>query len=134
MLNKDGEKYFFIYDDASRKALMGVFGSFAPAVLFLCHTKSAIHSCVISVRESRVLLRCMLYVAYRVPPEKQTAAAELFTRINYGLPLGTFEMDFSDGEICYRTGIDLRLLPARWRSTGRFTCSVSRYRKCGKRY
>jgi hypothetical protein len=79
----------------------------APAVLFLCHTKSAIHSCVISVRESRALLRCMLYVACRVPPEKRAAAAELFTRINYGLPLGTFEMDFSDGEICYRTGIDV---------------------------
>lgn len=33
--------------------------------------------------------------------------AKLFTQINYGLPLGTFEKDFSDGEICYCTGIDV---------------------------
>jgi hypothetical protein len=38
---------------------------------------------------------------------KRPAAAELFTRINYGLTIGTFEMDFSDGEIRYRTGIDV---------------------------
>jgi hypothetical protein len=79
----------------------------SPAVLFLCNTKTAIHSCVISVRESRALLRCVLYVACRVPPEKRPGAAELFARINYGLTIGTFDMDFSDGEICYRTGIDV---------------------------
>ena len=28
-------------------------------------------------------------------------------RINYGLTIGTFEMDFSDGEIRYRTGVDV---------------------------
>ena len=28
-LTKDGEKYVFVYDDASRKALLGVFGRLA---------------------------------------------------------------------------------------------------------
>ena len=79
----------------------------APVVMFLCHTKSAVHTCVIGTRENRSLLRCVLSVACRVPPEKRSGAAELITRINYGLTLGTFEMDFSDGEIRYRTSIDL---------------------------
>lgn len=89
-----------------RKVKFGRYPS-GPAVLFICHTQSAIHTCVISARGNRSLLRCVLYVACRVPAEKRPAAAELLTRINYGLPLGTFEMDFSDGEICYRTGIDV---------------------------
>lgn len=89
-----------------RKVKFGRYPS-GPAVLFICHTPTAVHTCVISARENRSLLRCVLYVACRVPAEKRPAAAELFTRINYGLPLGTFEMDFSDGEICYRTGIDV---------------------------
>ena len=31
--------------------------------------------------------------------------AEFITRANYGLVLGAFEMDFSDGEIRYRSGV-----------------------------
>jgi hypothetical protein len=48
-----------------------------------------------------------LFVACRIPPEKRQAAAELSARINYGLTIGAFEMDFSDGEIRYRTAIDV---------------------------
>lgn len=38
-LVKEGEKYLFAYDDASRKALLGVFGSFAknPELNFSWH-------------------------------------------------------------------------------------------------
>jgi len=39
--------------------------------------------------------------------ERLLALAELITRINYGLPIGNFEMDFSDGEIRYRSSIDV---------------------------
>lgn len=41
------------------------------------------------------------------PPDKLLAVAELLTRINYGLPIGNFEMDFDDGEIRYKTSIDV---------------------------
>ncbi len=34
--------------------------------------------------------------------------AQLLTRINYGLIIGNFEMDFSDGEVRYKTSADLR--------------------------
>lgn len=40
-------------------------------------------------------------------PEKFADMAEYLTRANYGLVLGNFEMDYADGEIRYRTSIDV---------------------------
>ena len=51
----------------------------------------------------------------KVPEPKRQAVAEVLTRLNYGIRIGNFEMDFGDGEIRYRTGIDVegdRLTPA----------------------
>ena len=42
-----------------------------------------------------------------VPKERRHAAAEFLTRANYGMPLGNFEMDHSDGEVRYRTSLPL---------------------------
>lgn len=33
--------------------------------------------------------------------------AELLMRLNYDLMTGSFQLDFEDGEICFRTSIDL---------------------------
>ncbi len=33
--------------------------------------------------------------------------AEFLTRANYGLVIGNFEMDFGDGEVRYKTSIDV---------------------------
>ncbi|BAY20851.1 hypothetical protein NIES2100_05950 [Calothrix sp. NIES-2100] len=41
------------------------------------------------------------------PITKRLTVAELITRINYSLPIGNFEMDFDDGEIRYKTSIDV---------------------------
>lgn len=46
---------------------------------------------------------------------RRMAVAEYLTRVNYGLVLGNFEMDFEDGEIRYKTSIsvdDAELTPA----------------------
>lgn len=40
-----------------------------------------------------------------VPEDKRLAVAEFLTRANYTLLLGNFEMDFSDGEVRYKTAI-----------------------------
>ena len=48
-----------------------------------------------SVMESNVL------------PEKRQAMSEFITRANYGMIIGNFEMDFSDGEVRYKTSIDV---------------------------
>lgn len=41
-----------------------------------------------------------------VDEEHRKEVAEFFTRINYHLSLGCFDMDFSDGEIRYRFYVD----------------------------
>jgi hypothetical protein len=44
--------------------------------------------------------------AVKVPESERPAAAEYITRANYGLRIGNFEMDFSDGEIRYKSSLD----------------------------
>ncbi|MEH2058464.1 MAG: YbjN domain-containing protein [Nostoc sp.] len=41
------------------------------------------------------------------PENKRLAIAELLTRANYGMMIGNFELDFTDGEISYKTSIDV---------------------------
>lgn len=53
-----------------------------------------------------------LFFFYSVCPinileAKRQAVAEFLTRANYGLKVGNFEMDFNDGEVRYKTSIDV---------------------------
>jgi hypothetical protein len=41
------------------------------------------------------------------PEDKRLAVAEFITRANSGMIIGNFELDFSDGEISYKTSIDV---------------------------
>lgn len=41
-----------------------------------------------------------------VPKEKIPYLAEVLTRINYGLKIGNFEMDYNTGEIHFKTYVD----------------------------
>lgn len=42
-----------------------------------------------------------------VPEDKRMAMAELMARMNYGLVIGNWEMDMRDGELRYKTSIDV---------------------------
>lgn len=42
----------------------------------------------------------------KVPEAARPAVAEFLTRANYGLRIGNFEMDFSDGEVRYKSSLD----------------------------
>jgi hypothetical protein len=42
----------------------------------------------------------------KAPEAARMAVAEFITRANYGLRIGNFEMDFSDGEVRYKSSID----------------------------
>lgn len=42
-----------------------------------------------------------------VPSERRGPMAEFITRANYGLNIGNFEMDFDDGEVRFRTSVDV---------------------------
>lgn len=46
-------------------------------------------------------------IPLNVPTEKRQVTAEYLIRANYGLIIGSFEMDFSDGEVRYKTSIDV---------------------------
>ena len=50
---------------------------------------------------------CLTIFATRVPVDRRHAMAELITRANYGMRIGNFEMDFTDGELRFRTGTDV---------------------------
>lgn len=43
-----------------------------------------------------------------VPEDARTEAAVAVTAINYGLAVGKFELDLTDGELRFSTGIDVR--------------------------
>lgn len=43
-----------------------------------------------------------------VPEEKRDIAAKFLTWCNFGLIIGNFEMDFTDGEIRYKTSLDVQ--------------------------
>lgn len=63
--------------------------------------------CYARVREDEHQI--VLYSVYpeSIPQAKRAAVAEYLTLINYGLSIGNFEMDFTDGEVRFRTGLDL---------------------------
>jgi len=42
----------------------------------------------------------------RVPEDRRAAVNELLARINYGLILGNFEIDLSDGEVRFKVSTD----------------------------
>jgi hypothetical protein len=42
-----------------------------------------------------------------IPTEKRDAVAEFLTRANYGLLVGNFELDYADGEVRYKSSLDV---------------------------
>ena len=42
---------------------------------------------------------------FRVPEERRSEVSEFLTRANYGLVAGNFELDFTDGEVRYKTAL-----------------------------
>ncbi|MGK7946364.1 MAG: YbjN domain-containing protein, partial [Microcystaceae cyanobacterium] len=73
------------------------------------------YDCYAITNEERQTFRFVSQVPIKVPEEQRVLMAEFLTRANYGLSIGNFEMDFEDGEIRYKTSIDVegdRLTPA----------------------
>ena len=44
--------------------------------------------------------------ALRIPYEERLPACELLMRANHGLMFGSFDIDFSDGEVRYKVSVD----------------------------
>lgn len=77
-------------------------------ILYLNVTgKSAEYRCVVRTIEDAEQVTFYSMAPIKVPEDKRLAVAEYITRANYGLRLGNLEMDYSDGEIRYKTSIDV---------------------------
>ncbi len=64
-------------------------------------------ACFAQAREEQEQFIFYSILQLRAPEEKRPAIAEFITRANYGMVIGNFEMDYSDGEIRYKTSIDV---------------------------
>lgn len=64
-------------------------------------------TCYAQVKEDQQIFFFYSVSPVNVPEEKRMAAAEFITRANYGLKIGNFELDFTDGELRYKTSIDV---------------------------
>lgn len=53
------------------------------------------------------LVRVICAYGSRVPEARRAAVAEAIARINFGVPIGCFDLDFSDGELRFRSAIDV---------------------------
>ncbi len=62
---------------------------------------------VADVKEDRGILVFYSIASIKVPEPARVAAAEYLSRANYGLILGNFELDMSDGEVRYKTSISV---------------------------
>ena len=64
-------------------------------------------NCFIQAREAQEHMIIYSVLPVLVPEERRDEIALFLTRANYGMPVGNFEMDYSDGEVRYKTSIDL---------------------------
>jgi hypothetical protein len=78
-----------------------------PTLHFAVQGENAAWMCVARIDEERAILAFFSLLAKPVPEERRAAVSELFTRVNYTLPVGSFELDLDDGDARLRTSIDL---------------------------
>jgi hypothetical protein len=64
-------------------------------------------TCYAKAREDQEQLVFYSVCPINPPENKRLAVAEFLTRANSGMIIGNFEMDFEDGEIRYKTSIDV---------------------------
>lgn len=66
-------------------------------------------NCYAQIRVTRDVEQILFYsvLPLNVPADKLSAIAEFITRANYGMALGNFELDFNDGEVRYKTSLDV---------------------------
>ena len=64
-------------------------------------------TCYAQIHEEQPIFFFFSICPVNVPEDKRQKMAEFLTRADYGLKVGNFEMDFSDGEIRYKTSLNV---------------------------
>ncbi len=63
--------------------------------------------CYAHARESQQVLAFYSIYPHLIPSQRRMAVAEVLTRANYGLMIGNFELDLDDGEVRFKTSVDV---------------------------
>ncbi|AFZ21579.1 type III secretion system chaperone family protein [Allocoleopsis franciscana] len=94
---------FFTEDDWPFTKIKG-----EPVLLTAFQGENGKWNCSAKVREEQEQFVFYSICPANVPENKRLAIAEFLTRANYGMIIGNFELDFADGEIRYKTSIDVQ--------------------------
>lgn len=92
---EESKKWDFVRDDADGIIHTGYEG------------KNGNWRCYGHAREKQKQFVFYSIAPFSVPENRREAIALFLTRVNNGLIMGNFELDFSDGEIRFKTSIDV---------------------------
>lgn len=70
------------------------------------YTSKGNYQCIIDIDEQDKVILVYTILGSLVTIDKRNRISQLLTKINYGLRIGNFEMDYDDGQIRYKTSID----------------------------
>jgi hypothetical protein len=101
---------FFTEDDWSFTKIQG-----EPLLQILFQGEITQWTCYAKIKEEQQQFLFYTLCPIIPPANHRPALAEFITRANYGMTIGNFELDYTDGEIRYKTSIDVendRLTPA----------------------
>lgn len=75
-------------------------------IITFSYTSKGNYQCIIDVNDEAKIVIIYTILGSLVELEKRNRIAQLLTRINFGIRIGNFEMDYDDGQIRYKTSID----------------------------
>lgn len=75
-------------------------------VITFRYTSKGNYQCIIDVNDEDKIVIIYAILGSLVEPKKRNRIAQLLTRVNFGIRIGNFEMDYDDGQIRYKTSID----------------------------
>ena len=75
-------------------------------IVFSIRGENGQFMCIAYVEEEQTIFSFYSVCTVFVSEPKRALFAEFLTRVNYGRIIGNFEMDFTDGEIRYKTSLD----------------------------
>jgi hypothetical protein len=93
---------FFTEDDWTFTKLQG-----EPVLQTGFQGENGAWNCYATTREEQQQIAFYSIAPITAPENKRSQIAEFIARANYGMIIGNFELDFNDGEIRYKTSIDV---------------------------
>jgi hypothetical protein len=75
-------------------------------VITFRYTSKGNYQCIIDIDEHDQIILVYTILGSIIALDKRNRISQLLTKINYGLRIGNFEMDYDDGQIRYKTSID----------------------------